>query len=401
MSKMIPQFSAPGRILIVGAPDILTTFQFTSLSPLLNAVAASAPTLHDLVETADAITAKHDVVLFETDVSDDDLAALAHFVTVAQGQTKFIALVDDRLPLTKVRLLGASGADDILPLGIKAEALIQALADVAGQPDALDPQGSRTGATARVFSIAQSRGGAGATTIAVNIAASLAAGAKRGKLGPRVLLLDLDLQFGNAGTYLDIEDNGGLYDLLGQDALPSEKAILGAVQTSGYGVDVLTAPTVFVPLNAMSPEFVAHMIGVYRYAYDYLIIDLPRATMDWLAPVIMATDRLIMVSDSSVPCIRQAKRLIDLYRENRLTLPVELVINREKKTFFGSETIREAEAMLDLKVTSWVPDDPGGERRAIDLGRPTAAVRSKGRKTYRSLAKRLSATAISSSYDFA
>jgi pilus assembly protein CpaE len=47
-----------------------------------------------------------------------------------------------------------------------------------------------------------------------------------------------------------------------------------------------------------------------------------------------------------------------------------------------------------------VPDDPGGERRAIDLGRPTAAVRSKGRKTYRSLAKRLSATAISSSYDF-
>lgn len=393
--------------MIAGAQDILTTCQFTSTSPLLNAVAALAPTLHDLVETAETITAKHGVVLFETNVSDDDLAALAHFVTVAQGQTKFIALVDDRLPLTKVRALGASGADDILPLDIdilpldiKAEALIQAFADLARQPDALDPQGGPTCATARVFSIAQLRGGAGATTIAVNLAASLAAGAKRGQLKLRVLLLDLDLQFGNAGTYLDVEDNGGLYDLLGQDSLPSEKAILGAVQTSGYGVDVLTAPTVFVRLNAMWLEFVAHMIGACRYAYDYLIIDLPRATMDWLAPVIMATDRLIMVSDSSVPCIRQAKRLIDLYRENRLTMPVELVTNRKKKTFFGSEAIREAEAMLGLKVASWVPDDPGGERRAIDLERPTAAVRSKGRKTYRSLAKRLSATAISSSYDF-
>ena len=150
----------------------------------------------------------------------------------------------------------------------------------------------------------------------------------------------------------------------------------------------------------MTPEIVAHMIGVFRYAYEYLIIDLPRATLDWLAPVIMATDQLIMVSDSSVPCIRQAKRLIDLYRENRLTLPVALVINREKKTFFGSETIRAAEAMLGLKVASWVPDDPSGERRAVDLGCPTAAVRSKGRKTYRGLAKKLSATAISSSNDF-
>jgi pilus assembly protein CpaE len=81
-------------------------------------------------------------------------------------------------------------------------------------------------------------------------------------------------------------------------------------------------------------------------------------------------------------------------------LPVELVRNPKKKTFFGSETIRKAEAMLGLQVASWVPDDPGGERRAIDLELPTTAVRSKGRKTYRSLAKRLSATAISSSYDF-
>jgi pilus assembly protein CpaE len=213
--------------MIAGAQDILTTCQFTSTSPLLNAVAALAPTLHDLVETAETITAKHDVVLFETNVSDDDLAALAHFVTVAQGQTKFIALVDDRLPLTKVRALGASGADDILPLDIKAEALIQAFADLARQPDALDPQGGPTGATARVFSIAQSRGGAGATTIAVNLAASLAAGAKRGQLKLRVLLLDLDLQFGNAGTYLDVENNGGLYDLLGRDSLPSESCHSG------------------------------------------------------------------------------------------------------------------------------------------------------------------------------
>jgi len=393
--KHQPTFST--GILIVGAPDILTACQTSHFSQYTS-VAAPASKLHDLVGSAEAIISQHEVVLFETDVSDDDLAALAHFVDLAQGRTKLIALVDDGLTLAKVRELGASGSSDVLPLDINAKALAQALDELIRKPlDNAPSVVTSTSKNAKVFSVAQSRGGAGATTVAVNLAASLAIPAKRGQTAPRVLLLDLDLQFGNAGTYLDLEDNGELANLIGLDTLPSHRAILGAVQPSGHGVDVLTAPAVFVPLTSVSTELVAHMIDVYRSEYDYVVIDLPRATMDWLAPVILATDRLIMVSDGSVPCIRQAKRLIDLYRENRLTLPVDLIMNREKKTFFASEVIRDGEALLGTKVALWVPDDPAGERRAIDLGHPTALRRSKARKSYRWFAKRLSQASHSSS----
>jgi len=384
------QHAISGGLLIVGAPDIVTTCQNTPLSAQLTAVAAPAPTLHDLAGSAKQIVAQHAVILFETDVSEADLAALEHFVAVADGRTKFVALVDKSLPLSQVRALGVAGAIEVLPVGIEAQALVEALADVTNSAQSNVPNARPRGQNAKIFSIAQSRGGAGATTVAVNLASSLAVRTKRKQPPPRVLLLDLDLQFGNAGTYLDIEDNGAFDALLGQDTLPSSTAILDAVQPSGHGVDVLTTPAVMVPLTSLSTEFVAHMIDVYRSTYDYVVIDLPRATMDWITPVILATDRLIMVSDGSVPCIRQAKRLIDLYRENRLTLPVDLVMNREKKPFFGSETIRDAEALLDLKVASWVPDDPSAERRAIDLGRPSALSRSKGRKAYRQLAKSLS-----------
>lgn len=266
-------------------------------------------------------------------------------------------------------------------------------------PEDPAPKSAPAKLRAKVLSVAQSRGGAGATTVVVNLAASLAASIKKGQPAPRVLILDLDLQFGNVGTYLDIEDNGALYSLLSQNSLPDAQAVLDAVQPSGHGVDVLTAPATFVPLTSMSPEFVEHVIGVFRDAYDYVIIDFPRATLGWLTPAILATDRLIMVSDASVPCVRQAKRLIDLYRETRLTLPIEMVMNREKKPFFGYETIRDAEALLDLKVGSWIPNDPSAERHAIDVGRPSVLVRSKGRKTYRRLAKSLSLSANSSSND--
>lgn len=385
------QHAISGGLLIVGAPDIVTACQNTPLSAQLTAVAAPAPTLHDLAGSAEQIVAQHAVILFETDVSEADLAALAHFVAIAGGRTKFVALVDKTLPLSKVRELGVAGATDVLPVDIEAQALVEALADVTNTAQPNVPSAPPRGQSAKIYSIAQSRGGAGATTVAVNLASTLAVPTKRKQAAPRVLLLDLDLQFGNAGTYLDIEDNGAFDALLGQDTLPSSTAILAAVQPNAHGVDVLTTPAVMVPLTSLSTEFVAHMIDVYRSAYDYVVIDLPRATMDWITPVILATDRLIMVSDSSVPCIRQAKRLIDLYRENRLTLPVDLIMNREKKPFFGSETIRDAEALLDLKVAAWVPDDPGTERRAIDLGRPSALSRSKGRKAYRQLAKSLSA----------
>lgn len=395
---MIHKVSISGDILIVGAPDVLSScLLFTPISSQITAVAAPAQTLHDLVASAASIVGQHEIVMFETDVSEAELTALEHFVATADGRTKFVALVDENLPLSKVRRLGVSGAADVLPLGITADALVQALAGLAKTPEVSDPLEGEPGSNARVYSVAQSRGGVGATTVATNLAVALAASAKKGQAKPRVLLLDLDLQFGSVGTYLDVEDNGAFVNFIGQDTLPPRRTVLGAVQSTGHGVDVLTAPAVFVPLTSISQEFVAHLIGIFRASYDYIVIDLPRATMDWLAPAIMATDRLIMVADSSVPSIRQAKRLIDLYRENRLTLPVDLVMNREKKPFFGSETIRDAEALLGIKVAAWVPDDPGGERRAIDLGRPTALVRSKGRKTYRQIAKSLSAAAGTSS----
>ena len=152
---MLHQVSNSDGILIVGAPDILAACQFAQVSPHLGAVAASVPTLHDLAASAEAIVAKHEVVLFETNVSEADLAALAQFVALAQGRTKFIALVDENLPLTKVRMLGDSGAADVLPLEIKAEALIQALADVAKVPEALEPKRARASLSGKVFSIAQ------------------------------------------------------------------------------------------------------------------------------------------------------------------------------------------------------------------------------------------------------
>jgi len=62
------QHAISGGLLIVGVPDIVTTCQNTPLSAQLTAIAAPAPTLHVLADSAEQIVAQHAVILFETDV---------------------------------------------------------------------------------------------------------------------------------------------------------------------------------------------------------------------------------------------------------------------------------------------------------------------------------------------
>ena len=330
------------------------------------------------------------VILFTTDVSDAGLTAIAGLKAARGAEIDLVALCDKDLPLSQVRALMAAGASEVLPASMSAEEIEMALQVLASRRSSALIQPARE-AQATVFAIAQARGGVGATTVAVNLAVTLANEARR-SAPPRVALLDLDLQFGNVGTYLDVEDNGGLLDLIAEADVPRADKILGAVQTSAFGVDVITAPQVFVPLSSVSPELARALVTALRARYDYVVIDLPHAALDWVAPVVEEASRLVLVSDESVPCIRQAKRLCDLYRETRVTLPVEVVMNREKRHLFKSETIQDAEELLGVKIAAWLPEETAAHRRAVDFGQPAACRRTATRKHFRKWAKRLAAT---------
>jgi pilus assembly protein CpaE len=142
----------------------------------------------------------------------------------------------------------------------------------------------------------------------------------------------------------------------------------------------------------MTAELAERIVDIVRERYTHVVIDLPRAALDWVEPVVRASDRLLLVSDGSVPCIRQAKRMLDLYRELDPNLTVDVVMNRERKPLLGSGLQRDAEDLLQIKIGDWLSKDETGERRAIDLGRPSVCRRSRNRNNFRRLARRLLAS---------
>jgi pilus assembly protein CpaE len=118
------------------------------------------------------------------------------------------------------------------------------------------------------------------------------------------------------------------------------------------------------------------LIDTLAKDFDYVVVDLPRSLVLWVAAVLERTDRLLLLSDCTVPSIRQARRLLDLYLENNPSLQVEVVMSQEHKPLIRGSHHVEAQKLLERSFKHWLPFDPRAARKAADRGVPLSVAGS-------------------------
>ena len=224
----------------------------------------------------------------------------------------------------------------------------------------------------RLILVGKSRGGVGATSVAVNLALELQRNRHfLGRSRPsRVALVDFDIQFGNVASFLDLEDRGGMLELLRLADEPDGQAVRNAMLSHPSGLKVLVAPRMAVPLEAFDTTRVESIVAALMSEYDYVVADLPPALVGWLEPLLARASRLLMVSDLAVPSVACTRRLLDLMREDNPDLVAEIVISREKKPLVHRKIHREAASAMGLPLSHWLPDEPKLSRQALDRGEP-------------------------------
>lgn len=321
------------------------------------------------------MAAKSDIVMFATDPDNAaDLSAIKTLNARRDSDTVFLALADSDISLSRARALSDAGVDDVLPYPMSDEELSRQIEKwLKKLAAAAAASGDRRGV---VLPVVKARGGIGSTTVAVNLADSLMTRKSRFRkeVSNSVVIVDLDVQFGTVGDFLDVDPQEAFVQMARGGVVPDALWVEQTISETPGGLKVLTAPEEFMPLDSVNEAQIAALIDTLSRSHDYVVVDMPRALVAWVEPVMAAADEAIFVTDTTVPSIRATRRLIDFFRGENPTLETNVVINHEKKPMVQAQHHKEAARVLEQKFEHWLPHDPKAARLAIDYGKPLSEV---------------------------
>jgi pilus assembly protein CpaE len=267
-------------------------------------------------------------------------------VILASGESS--ALLEDALD--------ADGVADVLLLPQLTENVVFALrkAGHAGRRLAAEGAPQRHG---RIITVFSPKGGTGKTVTATNLATSFAK-----YEGQRTLLLDLDLQFGDAAIMLGIEPSKTIYDLVvAPGELDSEK-LAGYITQHTSGVDVLPAPLRPEDAELVTESKLARLLEVARESYDQIVVDTSPFFHGPMLATLDRTDELLMVCGLDVPTLKNVR--LSLQTLELLSFPtsrIRFVLNRANSKVGMKK--KEVEGALEITIGFEVPSD-----RAVPLG---------------------------------
>src|SRR5690606_3425315 len=113
-------------------------------------------------------------------------------------------------------------------------------------------------------------------------------------------LVDLDLQFGNAASYLGRSAAHTMADLLSAGAAVDGELIRTVASAGEDGVSVIAAPERISPLEDVDADQLIRILELARCQYDHVILDLPGNWANWTLSVIDKADLILLVVDLSI-----------------------------------------------------------------------------------------------------
>jgi pilus assembly protein CpaE len=236
----------------------------------------------------------------------------------------------------------------------------------------------------RLVTVFSPKGGTGKTVTATNLGSSLAK-----HWGKRALLLDLDLQFGDAAIMLGIEPDKTIYDLVtAPGELDSEK-LAGYTTRHSSGLDVLPAPLRPEDAELVTEAKLARLLEVARESYDVIVVDTSPFFHGPMLATLDRTDELLLLCGLDVPTLKNVR--LSLQTLELLSFPtdrIKLVLNRANSKV-GMKP-KEVEAALEREIAYEVPSDRSVPL-AVNRGNPAVLSDAKAdfSRAVRAMAKQL------------
>jgi pilus assembly protein CpaE len=244
------------------------------------------------------------VILIESESRGADLLrGLDSLAEVCDSGTRVI-VVGRHNDVVLYRELLRRGVSDYLILPAGALDVVRSICGLFSAPDA-KPVG-------RVIAVLGAKGGVGASTVAHNIAWSIAR-----DLQLDTVVGDLDLAFGTAGLDFNQDPPQGVADAVFSPDRIDSGFIDRLLSKCTDHLSLLAAPATLDRLYDFSAEAFDPIYDALRAGIPCTVLDVPHQWTGWTRRSVVAADDILIVAGPDLANLRNTKNLLDLLRAAR------------------------------------------------------------------------------------
>ncbi|MBU8910160.1 MAG: AAA family ATPase [Desulfobacterales bacterium] len=308
---------------------------------------------------------KADLTVFELE-SESDLDRIQSYIANTENTEVFLLSgnSDPQILIKAIRM----GVNEFLPLPLKPDMIKDAILRFVERQKKKKRRAFKT--SGQVISVVGSKGGVGTTTIAVNLAVTIAQAEEE----LSVALLDMNTLFGEIPMLLNISPKYHWGDIMKNMDRLDDFFLSNILSEHSSGVHVLPSPRYLnnSPVPASSAMDV--LLDLMAVRYDYIIVDLGQSLNETALKILQRSELVQIVTIQSLPCLSNTNRLIKSFMDFS-SVPketIDIVLNRYLKK--GMVTLGNAQEGVGKKISWIIPNDYGTTMSAINSGQPLSQV---------------------------
>lgn len=296
--------------------------------------------------------------------------AFAEKVSNQFPHTSIIMVEEELLEETMHNALFA-GAKDVLIKPIDPEKLMNSIYRIHQLQErtvvtkAEAPQKKlRKSELGQVYTVFSTKGGVGKTFVSINLAASLAKNPEK-----RVVLVDLDLDFGNAALALNLYPKFTITDVIDDIRHMDSDLIESYLIPHESGIKVLPANLQPNMNDFINAEHIHVILEALRESFDYVVVDMPGRFVETIMPALALADQLLVITTPELSAVRNIKVLLVTLKD--LNFPqskIRIVLNKEDLR--GEIKKNDVETSLNKKVDAAIGLDYRRVLSSLNRGVP-------------------------------
>ena len=317
-----------------------------------------------------------EVVLLDSAILGSDSALVIDQIMTASPDTAVIVLIEGA-DMELMRRLMRAGARDCIMRPVAPDDLISTIrnvhqtnlkqreAKISAQPN-LDAKR----ALGEIIAVYSPQGGAGKSMLSANLAVAMARAAGENGQAPRVVLVDLNLQFGDIDLMLNLAPQNTIAGLAqkGHGGIDAELLEQYLTPHPESGLKILVAPSTPQYAESITVYTVEQVMETLRESYDYIIVDTPSQLQDTTLAVLDSAKTILLLTSLDLLALHKTRTALEMLRQLYEAEKIQVVLNRANSDVGIS--LEDVENVLGVQMRARIPSDGKIVVTSINEGKP-------------------------------